>query len=390
MITRPRPFSSIIVAGLGSVGRAFLSLGADYLRSFPFVFLADLDGTSMTARNGARPYRVEAGDIRDGRFLGRLLDAAPPPALFVNLCTDVDAVTLRHHLSGRAAAYVDVGASALPSGATSSFADIMAYTNTTIAAPYPHLLCQGLNPGMVELIARRLMRDFFDSPHPLEVVVFERDTLSADLPGHALPAGWSPADLLEEMLLLPEFEIRHGLPAESTRNGSLALSGTWRGEGIQAAVVAHEDIWHLGLLERVWNARFVYSLADPVMDLMARGPEEAGQRLVIPPEETPLRGLDTIIVTVRDLATGSSLSRAWSVDHFDTWRQYGLNAVQYQTAKSLLLSLLFLQRGGLADGTYNSANLPLDEEAWALYDSLLKELGIQWVPVGEEDLPIFQ
>ncbi len=325
-------FSSIIVAGCGSVGRAFLLLAGDYLRSFPFVFPVDLKGDSMKGRSASREYRVLAGDIEDGGFLGRLLDGAPPPLLFVNLCSGVDTVRLRKSLSGLRAAYIDVGASALPPGAPSSFGDIMAYTNTAVASPYPHLLCQGLNPGMVELVARRLMRDFFDSSHPLEVVVFERDTLSADLPDRAVPVGWSPGDLLEEMVLLPAFEIRHGLPLESTTNGSLPLWGTWNDERIQARVVAHEDIWHLGLLERVENARFIYSFADTVMELIGLGRQEAEQRLMIPPEETPVRGLDTIIVTVRDLVSGRSQSRAWSVDHFDIWRQYGLNGVQYQTA----------------------------------------------------------
>jgi hypothetical protein len=389
--TKSPSFSSIIVAGCGSVGRAFLLLAADYLRSFPFVFPVDLEGGSMVGRSALKEYRVLAGDIEDGDFLARLLDGAPPPLLFVNLCSGVDTVRLRQGLSGLRAAYIDVGASALPPGAPSSFGDIMAYTNTAVAGPYPHLLCQGLNPGMVELVARRLMRDFFDPSHPVEVVVFERDTLSADLPDGAVPVGWSPGDLLEEMILLPAFEIRHGRPLESTRNGALPLRGTWNDETIQARVVAHEDIWHLGLLERVWNARFIYSFADTVMDLINLRPEEAGQRLVIPPEETPVRGLDTIIVTVRDLVSGRSQSRAWSVDHFDVWRRYGLNGVQYQTANSLLLSLLFLQRGGLpeGEGTYSSATVPLDPGAWALFDSLLEELRIQWLPMKEEDLPVF-
>ncbi len=391
MSAKSPSFSSIIVAGCGSVGRAFLLLATDYLRSFPSVFLVDLEGGSMKGRGASKEYRVLAGDIEDGGFLGRLLDGAPPPVLFVNLCSGVDTVRLRQRLSGHCAAYVDVGASALPPGAPSSFGDIMAYTNTVVAGPYPHLLCQGLNPGMVELVARRLMRDFFDGSHPMEVVVFERDTLSADLPGDAVPVGWSPADFLEEMILLPAFEIRHGLPLESTRNGSLHLAGTWNGQEIQARVVAHEDIWHLGLLERVRNARFIYSFSDTVMDLINLRPEEAGQRLMIPSEETPVRGLDTIIVTVRDMVSGRSQSRAWSVDHFDIWRRHGLNGVQYQTATSLLLSLLLLQRGGLPEGagTYSSATVPLDPAAWALFDSLLGELRIEWLPVQEADLPVF-
>ena len=286
MSTKPPSFSSIIVAGCGSVGRAFLLLAADYLRSFPFVFPVDLEGDSMKGRIASKEYRVLTGDIEDGVFLARLLDGVPPPLLFVNLCSGIDTVRLRQRLSGRQAAYIDVGASALPPGAPSSFGDIMVYTNTAVPGPYPHLLCQGLNPGMVELVARRLMRDFFDTSHPLEVVVFERDTLSADLPDGAVPVGWSPGDLLE-MILLPAFEIRHGRPLESTRNGSLPLRGTWNDERIQARVVAHEDIWHLGLLERVWNARFIYSFADTVMDLINLRPKEAGQRLVIPLEETP-------------------------------------------------------------------------------------------------------
>lgn len=89
----------------------------------------------MMGRSALKEYRVLAGDIEDRDFLARLLDGAPPPLLFINLCSGIDTVRLRQGLSGLRAAYIDVGASALPPGAPSSFGDIMAYTNTAVAGP---------------------------------------------------------------------------------------------------------------------------------------------------------------------------------------------------------------------------------------------------------------
>jgi hypothetical protein len=33
--------------------------------------------------------------------------------------------------------------------------------------------------------------------------------------------------------------------------------------------------------------------------------------------------------------------------------------------------------------------MPLDPGAWALFDTILEELKIQWLPMKEEDLPVF-
>ena len=145
--TKPPSFSSIVVAGCGSVGRAFLLLAADYLRSFPFVFPVDLEGDSMKGRSASKEYRVLTGDIEDGVFLARLLDGVPPPLLFVNLCSGIDTVRLRQRLSGRQAAYIDVGASALPPGAPSSFRghhDLHEYGRS---GPLPSPPLPGPQPG---------------------------------------------------------------------------------------------------------------------------------------------------------------------------------------------------------------------------------------------------
>lgn len=386
------PFASIVIAGLGSVGGAFVKLAGNYLSSFPSVFLVDLEGASRWGQGDPFDYRMVRGDVRDEKLLDRLLKEAPAPVLFLNVCSGIDTLRLRRSLSGRVAAYLDVGASALPPEIPASFHNVMTYTSTPLPGPGLHLLCQGLNPGMVELVARRLMGDFFDDKGPFEIVVFERDTLSADLRDGAVPVGWSPSDLLEEMILLPPFEIREGARWEATGNGAAPLFGTWEDRRIQARIVAHEDIWNLGLLKRTKSARFYYSLSDKAMDLFAEGHPGAANRLLVPPREVPLHGRDTIIVTVREIATGRSQSRAWSIDHSQTWQQYGLNGVQYQTATSLLLSVLLVSRGGIAPtaGTYNSTTLPLTPASWDLFDSLLDELAIAWLPVEEKDLPFFE
>jgi hypothetical protein len=330
------------------------------------------------------------GDITDPTFVDHLLRDLTKPAVFLNLCSDIDTMKLRLQLSRYPVAYIDSGASGGPPEMRSSFIRTMRYTNSPCNGLYPHLLCQGINPGMVEFIARRIMRDFSTREHVFDVTVFEIDTLTASLYDGKVAVGWSPRDLVEEMMVIPVFEVQKGLPVESATNGSAETCVLWNNQRIPSRIVAHEDIWNLSLLPEVVNARFIYSLKDDVMNALASTPADALKRLMVPEENMPVHGKDTVIVTVRGLVSGLSQSLCWSVDHFEIWQKYGVNGVQYQTGKSILFPIRLLMEGlaGVKGGTYNAATLPITVENWNRIDALLAELGIDWLPLDECHIPI--
>jgi saccharopine dehydrogenase-like NADP-dependent oxidoreductase len=381
-------YPSLVIAGIGSVGSGLLRVGASLLPSFNRVILVDRDDGAIKRRRGLEGYDWMVGDITDPQFLHELLLGLPKPVLFLNLCAGTDTVKLRTHLSGYPVAYLDVGAGAGPPEASSSLAKTMDYTYTGPSGPLPHVLCQGINPGMVELMARRVMRTFCSEEEGFDVTILEVDTFTAPLDRGKVAVAWSPEDFVEEMMVLPALQVRDGEPVESEGAGSLRIYLPLGNEMAPARLVAHEDIWHLSLLQGVTNARFIYSLRPEVMEVLEGNPGHALGRLIVPGENVPVYGRDTVSVMVRGLTSGITRSMVWSVDHNEVWKRYGINGVQYQTGKSLLFAMRLLMKGlpGVGTGVYNSGTLPLTNGDWRSIHGLLEELDIGWVPVDSHGL----
>jgi hypothetical protein len=70
----------------------------------------------------------------------------------------------------------------------------------------------------------------------------------------------------------------------------------------------------------------------------------------------------------------------WTEDHRTTWNDHGVNAVQYQTAKSLLLAIMLLQRTayGRKALASHASNLPINSRDWPIFDRFMDELNINW------------
>ena len=70
----------------------------------------------------------------------------------------------------------------------------------------------------------------------------------------------------------------------------------------------------------------------------------------------------------------------WTEDHQATWKRFGVNAVQYQTAKSLLLAIMLLQRTdyGHMPLCVNASNLPISALDWPIFDRFMQALDINW------------
>lgn len=372
-------YQTLIVAGLGAVGSSLLKLGGHELQRFQKIILVDHREKIL------RPYRGQGfccrrGSVEDHGFLRRLVSEVESSGLFVNLCSNTDNVRVRKFFAPFNLAYLDTCASVTPDPGEHRFSNLMAYTMTAMESRCPHWLCWGVNPGMVEIVTRRLIREFAGPGTEVEVTVFEYDRLRAEKMGAQLAVGWCPRALIEEIMLAPTLVIRGGMRVEDSPGGARQAVSFWQGQAVDARMVAHEDIWNMGMIKGVREARFLYSFNRQVMKVLEgeTGPAEALLR--IPPADSPVSGLEQVAVQVKKPATGEEKTLVWQTDHHEVWRRLGVNGVQYQTAKSLLFALKLLQETdyGTRPGNYCASDLPIGPGDWPVFDNLFRELGIHW------------
>lgn len=377
-LERPN-FETLVLAGVGAVGGSLLRLGGDLLDTFGKVILVDVDPDSfLDFRNFG--FTFLQGSVEDGRIIENIANEMAGRGLFVNLCADVDNVRLRRMLGDLETAYVDSCAGVGSDPQEQALSRIMEYTLTPVASPYPHWLCWGINPGMVEIIARKIIRDCPRSGSAFDVTVFENDQLYSGSFDGRVAVGWCPSALIEEVMLFPSLEIRNGAPVEGGGRGAVRATAFWEGCPVASRIVAHEDIWNMQMLDQVRDACFVYGLHPDVMAVLEGGTAEAEQLLRVPPAGVPVSGLEQVAVKVSELETGWRKTLCWRTDHFRTWREQGMNAVQFQTATSMLLAIRLLQltRYGTLPGSYCAADLPIDQEDWQQFDLAMSALDIQW------------
>jgi len=374
------PYQTLIIAGLGSIGGSMFAVGKDYLQWFSKVVAVDRMASKPQLPEKA-DVEVLAGDVTDASFLGELLRNIPRPGLFVNLCAGFDHVRLRRMLAGMPVGYLD-SACCTPGGTSECrFTRMMPYTLTPVESEFPHWLCWGINPGVVELVARMLMKEMGLSASDAEVTIFEYDGLQTRSPYQGSAVSWCPPFLVEEMMISPSLVVEKGLLREGTAPGGHPALVSWGEERVACRVVGHEDIWNLGRMAGVGSARFLYGLTPEVMAILEkRDVSTAAAELKVPSHETPVFGLERIAVEVRSSLSGASRTLVWETDHEEVWKRLGVNGVQYQTCVSLWLAIRMLQhtRFGALRGAWCASNLPLSESDWREVESAFHSLGITW------------
>ncbi|MCX8022280.1 MAG: hypothetical protein N2745_05850 [Syntrophorhabdaceae bacterium] len=382
------PYATLIIAGFGSIGQAILKLRVNITDKFEKIVIVDRRALRREEIPGENRYEVVSGDIKDHSFLDGLISKAPKPVLFLNLSTDVDTFGLRLFLSKYPVAYIDSGAGVVPGDSAPSIQKMMEYVTKPVKSPYPHLICQGINPGMVELIARILMSKMAGEGGLYNIEVIEIDSFTAPTIDDKIPLAWSPEVFLDEMSLLPTFEKKNGLCFEYPLP-TKEVKVYWKGKEMRGRVVAHEDIWSLSRIEGVVGARFIYSLNDPIMEAISLPYEEVLRRLYVPDNKTPVFGVDTVIVHVKEVEKSISRALCWSVDHLKTWERYGVNGVQYQTGMSLLFSVELLLKG-VIEGRYHPytlSNIPFNHGNYGYLERMIKEAGILWKELEIGSIP---
>jgi len=373
-------YRSLIIAGIGTIGRSLVTLGADQLSLFEYIFAIDknIDVLVPLQNSGISCF---CGDVNDPQFLSTLMDSVPGPSLFVNLCSGTNNVKIRHNLASYDTAYLDSCASATQDPDECRFSRLMEYTYTEIDITRPHWLCWGINPGLVEIIARRILADLPDSSRSYDVAVYEFDRLENETDSDMAAVGWCPEALVEEVMLSPTMEIVNGHPREDKGIGTRYCTVNWENQAIPARIVGHEDIWNLRDIPAVKNGSFYYSLSPAVMDILTMDDaKKARNMLYIPAANDTISGLEQVAVQVHGQNLEAPRTLVWTEDHRETWERFGVNAVQYQTAKSLLLAVMLLQNTdyGLIPLSLNASNLPIASHDWPVFDRFMAALDINW------------
>lgn len=387
-------YNSLIIAGIGTIGGAFLKLGRKHLTGFNHIRLVDINAlTGEIALPTGTTATMLQGDIQQAGTLEKALADIPLPAIFLNLCPDTDTVAIRRHLAENPVAYLDAMASVYGEEIEENrFSRLMPYTLQQCHKNFPHLICQGVNPGLVELVARMTMHAMANGlPNNFSIVILEHDSLYSASSGNGIAVGWSPKSLVEEVMLAPSLYVKEGRIVEDSTTGTDTLPFLWNDILYKPRLVGHEDIWNLSLLPTVGDARFLYLLHPRVMDTFEATSEKALDRLYVPDSSQAVYGKDSIRISVYCRSTGSQKTLEWEVDHHEIWKAFGINGVQYQTATALLFSVLFLRRSDIAgaSATHTMSSIPLNNSSLAIIDRLFGELGILWKEVDNVPLTAF-
>ena len=384
-------YRTLIIAGIGTIGKSLVTLGGDHFSSFEYTITVDKDVACYMPLENSNIVCM-AGDITEPQFLKTLMALIPGPSLFVNLCSGTNNVRIRQNLARHNTAYLDSCASATMNPGEYRFSRLMPYTYTEIASSRPHWLCWGINPGLVEIITRRILADLPESSsQAYDVAVFEFDRLKTRGTANKAAVGWCPEALVEEIMLAPSLEIVNGRLQEDSNTGTRECMVSWDDQIIPAKIVGHEDIWNLLEIPGVKNGSFYYSLSPEVMDILSMDdPKIARSMLRIPGKGDIISGLEQVAVQVREKNLAQHKTLVWTEDHGETWKKHGVNAVQYQTAKSLLLAILLLQHTGygLIPHSFNASTLPITSHDWPIIDHLMHELGITWQDGAYLDLQV--
>jgi saccharopine dehydrogenase-like NADP-dependent oxidoreductase len=272
------------------------------------------------------------------------------------------------------------------------YSRLMPYTFRPTENNNPHFVCCGINPGMVEIITRKAIQNDFPGYRSFDILLYEYDRFQVDLPGRALGVSWSPNTLIDEIMLSPTFQIKEGRYVEGTHAPTDEVKSCMNAEWLDSRLVGHEELWNFLLIPgvEVVNAYYSYAFRRDIMEVLAGDVNEARQRLVFPETNIPVRGVDTVAVRIVNKFNGDTRTYVWETDHKECQKQWGINAVQFQVASSLLVFFeLLLKLGDWKEKTVISAStLPIEEFGWDYINDLMIHYGVKWQPVEKIDLRI--
>lgn len=382
-------YKHLVLLGAGTIGKGLLKLGKRQLTEFKTITVLDRQPLPESYLSRYRNIAFQPGDAEDLDLLGHLIKPLTKRVLVLNLCSDTDSVRIRKHLGELGTAYLDTSAGLLPDRSQEDFIRLMEYNHTAVESPYPHWICWGMNPGLVEIVARKIINRIDYGAKCHHVTVYEHDDLNVSTRSGRLGVGWSPYELIEELMLTPSLEIRSGRAVQARKKGATPAAVRWGKEIMTSKIAAHEDIWNIGLLPEVSSARFAYALHPSLMEVFDGPVDRAYERIGVPEDDVPLKGKDRVAVQViRE--NNEEECMVWETDHAQVWKEYGVNGVQFQVCKSIQVALDLLQHTslGLLEGTYCASTLPLTQREFTFIEQSFDTNSVRWQPYNHVDLKI--
>ena len=187
-----RRYHTLILGGYGSVGRAFLILGSFLFASFERILLIERQQRELSGVPGCCFFF--SGDIKDGPFLSGVLSAYAGDFVFVNLCSSTDSYRIRTIVSMWDGAYIDTSCSTIHGTDEHRYSKLMPRTFQPTQNREPHFTCSGVNPGMVEIVARKIIKETFPEGTSFDVRFFENDRFCARLDDDKVGVSLVPRD----------------------------------------------------------------------------------------------------------------------------------------------------------------------------------------------------
>lgn len=380
-------YRTLILGGYGGMGQALLLLGAPFIASFDRVLVLEREQVEPAVPVDALFLR---GDIEDVSFLSEVLHKNGGPSLLVNLCSSTDTYHIRKVVSRYGGAYLDTSCSVIRGVDEHRYSRLMPHTFRPTMNRAPHFTCCGVNPGVVEIIARKIIRDTFPKARRFDILFFENDQFHVPLDGGRVGVSWSAETLVDEVMLTPTFYIKEGRPVELDSPPTLTVGTRWGDRHHDARLVGHEEIWNLQRVEKILvdNSFFSYAFHDAVTNVLQGDANRAHGSLMRPGDAIPVSGTDTLAVRVVEKSSGNQRTLVWTTDHAAMWRRWGINGVQFQVASSLLFFLdLLLRSGDWSTGRlWCGSDMPLERFGWDVVDGLLDTYGIEWKEANGLDL----
>jgi homospermidine synthase len=258
-----------------------------------------------------------------------------------------------------------------------------------------HLVCMGMNPGLVNLLVAAGLRELgqrsgkpasLDALDVHSIVFTEIDATTVDgvhtpLEPLRFASTWSPEGCLDEIL---ESHAMINVAGEITRLDHAPHRAHYRGrcgaDSIVGHLVPHEELVSLGAMYPTVELAYLYRMSEAGAAALAaapdRGPTEWPTERLYPPEHgDDLRGFNRIGALICSRSVGE-LWIGWETP-VELGRQYSSNATLLQVAAGVIVGWTMCR--GLEPGIWLPEDLD-SERALGLASEILGAPKVVWDP----------
>lgn len=375
-------YKTIFIAGWGSIASGIFRVGEKFLSGFKNIVVVD--------RQKRKSYYFRKNNIdfhciniENLSYFKKIIKKYDSPYIFINLCSNTDNYRIRKFLSNyfaHSALYIDTCCSGIYKNKENRFSKLMPYTFKKCNNKLPYFICGGINPGMVEIIARMIIKRFLEGGKEYDIYIFEKDELTTKMANNKIAVSWSPEILINEVVYTPTFQIINGSIVEEKKAPTIIKNVRWGNKVIESRIVGHEEIWNFFKNNKINNSFFSYSLPDKVMNLFKNSYKNYYKILKVPNNKNKIFGKERIAVKVINKKNNKSKTLIWEEDHHKIWKKYKINAVQYQTTLSIIFFIELLKKikTDKRDWLYCASNFPINHFSWKYINKLMRKYRIKW------------